>query len=78
MKVYKNRLKSLFKSLVKFEIFKTTDSEAKLGMLMVMKNIYSQEGIRKLFSGVEARVFWITIGGFIYLGTLEKIKNFLQ
>ena len=45
-----------------------TDPEANQNFIRVMKEIYKNEGVGKLFSGVYPRTFWITIGGFIYLG----------
>jgi solute carrier family 25 S-adenosylmethionine transporter 26 len=54
------------------------DPESTQNFLKVIKTIYRDEGAKTLFSGVYPRTFWITIGGFIYLGTLEKVKNFLN
>ena len=53
-----------------------TDPEANQNFIRVMKEIYKNEGVGKLFSGVYPRTFWITIGGFIYLGRL--IQSFKQ
>ena len=44
----------------------------------VIRDIQQAEGTRALFSGVKLRTFWITIGGFIYLGSLEYFKNLLD
>ena len=44
----------------------------------VIRDIQQTEGTRALFSGVKLRTFWITIGGFIYLGSLEYFKNLLD
>ena len=53
-----------------------TDPEANQNFIRVMKEIYRNEGVGKLFSGVYPRTFWITIGGFIYLGWLtQKLFN---
>ena len=52
-----------------------TDPEANQNFIRVMKEIYKNEGVGKLFSGVYPRTFWITIGGFIYLGWLIKYGN---
>ena len=49
-----------------------TDPEANQNFIRVMKEIYKNEGVGKLFSGVYPRTFWITIGGFIYLGWLAQ------
>ena len=47
---------------------KQSDQEASQNFITVMKNIYKEEGLSSLFSGVYPRTFWITIGGFVYLG----------
>ena len=44
----------------------------------ILSSVYKNEGFGALFAGVYPRTFWITLGGFIYLGTLEKVKNILQ
>ncbi|XP_066911391.1 mitochondrial S-adenosylmethionine carrier protein-like [Clytia hemisphaerica] len=44
----------------------------------VMYIIGKTEGIARLFSGIVPRVVWISIGGFIFLGTYEKSKQILQ
>jgi len=54
-----------------------SDAEWKFNFFRVMILIYKNEGISTLFSGIVPRTLWITIGGFIYLGTLEKVKNLL-
>ena len=54
------------------------DSEASQSFIRVMREIQAQEGTKALYAGVKLRTFWITIGGFIYLGSLEKFKNILD
>ena len=54
------------------------DPEASQSFIRVMREIQAQEGTKALFAGVKLRTFWITIGGFIYLGSLEKFKNMLD
>jgi solute carrier family 25 (mitochondrial S-adenosylmethionine transporter), member 26 len=44
----------------------------------ILSTVYKTEGAGALFAGVYPRTFWITLGGFIYLGTLEKVKNMLM
>jgi solute carrier family 25 S-adenosylmethionine transporter 26 len=46
--------------------------------LPTFKSIYNDEGISKLFSGVSIRVFYITIGGMIFFGTNEYLKNLMN
>ena len=54
------------------------DAEASQSSLKVLTHIYREEGARALYAGVKLRTFWITIGGFIYLGALEQFKNMLD
>jgi solute carrier family 25 S-adenosylmethionine transporter 26 len=35
------------------------------------------EGWRKLLSGIEPRVFWISIGGFVFFGAYEECRSIL-
>ena len=39
------------------------------------KNICENEGTSKLFSGVHVRVLYISVGGMIFFGTNEFLKN---
>jgi len=43
-----------------------------------LKNVYENEGINKLFSGVYIRVFYISVGGMIFFGTNEYLKTKLN
>ena len=54
------------------------DPEASQSFVKVINQIYRQKGARALYAGVKLRTFWITIGGFIYLGALEQFKNMLD
>jgi len=42
-----------------------------------MKRIAREEGIAKLYSGIQPRVMWISIGGAIFFGFYEKSKQVL-
>lgn len=42
------------------------------------KNIYDNEGLKMLFSGVYIRVFYISVGGMIFFGTNEFLKSSLN
>jgi solute carrier family 25 (mitochondrial S-adenosylmethionine transporter), member 26 len=42
-----------------------------------LKSLYAEGGIRVLFSGVQPRVMWISIGGFVFFGAYEKVKTLL-
>nr|XP_039267881.1 S-adenosylmethionine mitochondrial carrier protein-like [Styela clava]XP_039267882.1 S-adenosylmethionine mitochondrial carrier protein-like [Styela clava] len=41
----------------------------------VLKDIYHRRGARGLFAGVVPRVMWISIGGFIFLGTYDLVSS---
>jgi len=43
-----------------------------------MTRILKEEGVAKLFSGIQPRVMWISLGGFIFFGCYEKTKKVLQ
>ncbi|OAD52971.1 S-adenosylmethionine mitochondrial carrier protein [Eufriesea mexicana] len=51
------------------------ESTSELKILYVLKDIYKNEGLHALFSGVCPRIMWITIGGFIFFGSYEEIKT---
>ena len=38
----------------------------------------AEEGMGSLFKGVGPRVTWISIGGAVFFGALEKAKTLLQ
>jgi solute carrier family 25 S-adenosylmethionine transporter 26 len=40
-----------------------------------MKMIHAEEGWRALFSGVQPRVFWISLGGLVFFGAYEEGKR---
>lgn len=46
--------------------------------LDVFRKVVSQEGAAVLFSGLQPRVMWISIGGFVFLGSYEMYRNMLQ
>jgi solute carrier family 25 S-adenosylmethionine transporter 26 len=43
-----------------------------------LKKVYAEEGWRNLFLGVKPRVMWIGIGGFVYFGAYEGVKDYLS
>ena len=43
-----------------------------------IKNIYENEGPKKLFSGVHIRVLYISVGGMIFFGTNEFLKSLMN
>jgi len=44
----------------------------------VFRKVVSQEGTALLFSGLQPRVIWISIGGFVFLGSYEAYRNMMQ
>ena len=48
------------------------------GVRNTMTRILKEEGVAKLFSGIQPRVMWISLGGFIFFGCYEKTKKVLQ
>ena len=47
------------------------------GMLNTLQIVYKEEGWKALFRGIEPRVMWIGIGGFVFFGAYEKTKQIL-
>jgi solute carrier family 25 S-adenosylmethionine transporter 26 len=41
------------------------------------RRVLKEEGWRKLLSGIEPRVFWISIGGFVFFGAYEECRSIL-
>ncbi|KAI8324187.1 S-adenosylmethionine mitochondrial carrier protein [Martensiomyces pterosporus] len=47
------------------------------GIASTLTRIAREEGARALFSGIVPRTIWISVGGFIFLGSYEKVKSTL-
>uniref|UniRef100_A0A8C4QBJ0 Mitochondrial S-adenosylmethionine carrier protein n=1 Tax=Eptatretus burgeri TaxID=7764 RepID=A0A8C4QBJ0_EPTBU len=47
-------------------------------VLPVIVNVYKTQGVPGLFAGILPRVLWISFGGFIFLGSYQKIWQLLQ
>lgn len=47
-------------------------------MYPVLKDIYKKRGVKGLFAGVLPRSLWISIGGFLFLGTYEFVHSHLS
>ena len=45
------------------------------GIFHTLNKIHREEGVLALFKGVEPRVMWIGIGGFVFFGAYEEAKN---
>eukprot|EP00957_Ditylum_brightwellii_P117676 8976553-Ditylum_brightwellii.AAC.1 len=44
----------------------------------VLKRTMGEEGSGVLFHGIQLRVLWILIGGFVFFGAYESYKNVLM
>ena len=42
------------------------------GTLSTLSRVYTDEGLKRLFSGAGPRTMWISIGGFVFFGMYEK------
>jgi solute carrier family 25 S-adenosylmethionine transporter 26 len=45
--------------------------------LSTIRRMWSHEGWRVFFSGISPRVFWISLGGFVFFGAYESTKRLL-
>lgn len=66
--------------VIKTRIMLGTDKHGKhyKNGMDVFRKIISQEGVAVLFSGLQPRVMWISIGGFVFLGSYEAYRNMMQ
>ncbi|CAG0883206.1 unnamed protein product [Cyprideis torosa] len=48
------------------------------GIYSTFLDVYRTRGVRGLFAGAVPRVTWISIGGFIFLGSYEQVKSIFQ
>lgn len=54
---------------------KDRDGRAYSGVVDVLKSTLKYDGVRALFNGLQPRVIWITIGGFVFFGAYEESKR---
>ncbi|KAJ1645230.1 S-adenosylmethionine transporter [Coemansia erecta] len=47
------------------------------GIVGTLTRIAQEEGVRALFSGIVPRTVWISVGGFVFLGSYEKAKEIM-
>ncbi|KAJ2002141.1 S-adenosylmethionine transporter [Coemansia thaxteri] len=47
------------------------------GIVSTLSRIAREEGMRALFSGIVPRTIWISVGGFVFLGSYEMVKTTL-
>jgi solute carrier family 25 S-adenosylmethionine transporter 26 len=50
-------------------------NDPRMDVVTMLHAIYREEGVRRLFSGVLARVSWIAVAGFVFFGTFEYAKD---
>lgn len=56
----------------------TTERSARYtGIAHTLTSLYKEGGFRCLFSGVQPRVMWISIGGAIFIGSFEEYRRIL-
>lgn len=48
---------------------------ARGSILTAMKIVYAEKGTKGLFGGVVPRMLWISLGGAIFLGVYDKVKQ---
>lgn len=49
-----------------------------MNAVTMLLTIHREEGVGRLFSGVVPRVFWISIGGFVFFGSFEMAQGLLR
>jgi len=49
----------------------TSKDKVDVGLLQTLRNIYASQGIKGCFAGIVPRTIWITIGGFVFLGSYD-------
>lgn len=47
-------------------------------MLTALQEIAKEKGIRGLFAGVVPRTLWMAVGGFLFLGSYEKVLRIIE
>jgi solute carrier family 25 S-adenosylmethionine transporter 26 len=57
---------------------KDRNGQAYKGGSDILTKIWKEEGAAKLFAGLQPRVMWISIGGFVFLGSYESYRGMLQ
>lgn len=55
-----------------------TSPDVYSGIISTMVKIQKEEGTRALFRGIEPRVMWIGIGGFVFFGAYEESRKFIS
>lgn len=55
-----------------------TSPETYKGVLQTFKKVQQEEGTKALFRGIEPRVMWIGIGGFVFFGAYEEARKVIS
>lgn len=53
-------------------------SRERQGTLTLLRQILQESGPRAFFAGIGPRIFWISAGGFVFLGTYQLAHNSLS
>lgn len=64
--------------VIKTNIMVQTHSKESKTYLEITNGIIKKHGFKGLFTGLVPRVTWISIGGFIFLGTFDTLKFYLN
>lgn len=48
------------------------------GLIQTLNRVYAEGGNKALFAGIQPRVMWISIGGFVFFGAYEFCKSSLM
>mmetsp|Transcript_16012 Transcript_16012/g.19869 ORF Transcript_16012/g.19869 Transcript_16012/m.19869 type:complete len:279 (+) Transcript_16012:216-1052(+) len=56
---------------------KDVNGKAYTGPVSTFRRIVAEEGASALLSGIQPRVMWISIGGFVFFGAYEKAKKMI-
>ncbi len=54
------------------------NGNGRVGVVAALRRLYGEGGVRALFLGVQPRVLWIGIGGFVYFGSYEYSMQLFQ
>jgi hypothetical protein len=49
-----------------------------MNAVAMLRKIHHEEGMGRLFSGIVPRVFWISVGGFVFFGSFEAVKGLIH
>ncbi|KAG8461061.1 hypothetical protein KFE25_003630 [Diacronema lutheri] len=53
-------------------------TEPSMNAVTMLRKIHAEEGAGKLFAGIVPRVFWISVGGFVFFGSFEAANKALH